>query len=114
MNYETNHSEISTNQTRSNPFYGVNRDTDLSALLCSGMFVQTMGGKYGVVAGDKIVFQDGTFTERKCLDDLLYVRTRDGSIVRYFSIGAVYSASCRGFDELRDTYIPVLWSRTLV
>ena len=114
MNYETNYSEISTNQGKSNPCAAIDRDTDLATLLRSGMFVQTMGGKYGVVAGDKIVFQDGTFTERKCLDDLLYVRNRDGAIVRYFSIGAVYSANCRGFDELRDTYIPVLWSRTLV
>lgn len=66
MNYETNYSEISTNQGKSNPFAAIDRDTDLATLLRSGMFVQTMGGKYGVVAGDKIVFQDGTFTERKC------------------------------------------------
>ena len=52
MNYETNYSEISTNQGKSNPFAAIDRDTDLATLLRSGMFVQTMGGKYGVVAGD--------------------------------------------------------------
>lgn len=113
MYTEANHNEI-TASSSVNPFARVEPGADLSSLLCSGMFVQTIGGKYGVVAGDKIVFEDGTFTERKCIDDLLYVRNRDGAIVRYFSIGAVYSARCRGFDELRNTFIPVLWSRTLV
>ena len=55
MNYETNYSEISTNQGKSNPFAAIDRDTDLATLLRSGMFVQTRGGKYGVVAGDKSI-----------------------------------------------------------
>lgn len=106
---------MNTNTIKSNnPFALLDIDSNLADCLQSGMFVRTMGGMYGVVAGDKIVFENGAFTERKCLDTLMYVRDRNGCIVKYFSIGAVYSSKCRGFNELRNRYVPVLWSRTLV
>ncbi len=98
----------------SNPFIFPEIDSNLVDCLRSGMFVRTMGGEYGVVAGDKIVFENGKYTERKCFDTLLYARDKNGNIVKHFSIGAVYSSKCHGFNELREKYFPVLWSRTLM